>query len=193
VPREGTQTALLFAMPGPKRDDPDWYAAEIADYILGSGGFSSRLMQDVRDKKGLTYGINTGLSPMEHGGVIVGEAATDNAKTGQAWDIAMDTMHRFYDDGVSEKEIEAAKDYLTGALPLAMTSTDKIAGVLAEIQLEHLPRDYLDRRNDLLRNVTMDDIDHVIKRWFNPSGLSLSMVGKPEGIIPTKTQNPARD
>ena len=60
VPREGTQTELLFAMPGPKRDDPDWYAAEIANYILGGGGFSSRLMQDVRDKKGLTYGIETG-------------------------------------------------------------------------------------------------------------------------------------
>ncbi|HEU0118023.1 MAG TPA: pitrilysin family protein, partial [Alphaproteobacteria bacterium] len=112
LPREGTQTELLFAMPGPKRDDPDWYAAEIADYILGGGGFSSRLMQDVRDKKGLTYGIDTGLSPMEHGAVFMGEAATDNPKTAQAWDIAMDTMHRFYQDGATEKEIQSAKDYL---------------------------------------------------------------------------------
>jgi zinc protease len=193
VPREGTQTELMFAMPGPKRDDKDWYAAEIANYILGGGSFSSRLMQDVRDKKGLTYGINTGLSPMEYGGLIVGEAATDNPKTAQAWDIASDTMRRFYDDGVTEKEVEGAKDYLTGALPLAMTSTDKIADVLTNIQLEHLGRDYLDQRNDLLRQVTVDDVNQAIHKWFNPDGLILSMVGKPEGITPTLTQDLTRN
>jgi zinc protease len=193
LPREGTQTNLLFAMPGPKRSDKDWYAAEIANYILGGGGFSSHLMQDVRDKKGLTYGINTGLSPMEHGGVILGEAATDNPKTAQAWDIAQDTMRRFYDEGVNEKEVEAAKDYLTGALPLAMTSTDKIASVLTDIQLEHLGRDYLANRNDLLRQVSVDDVNQAIHRWFNPDGLTLTMVGKPEGIVPTQTQDLTRN
>jgi len=193
VPREGTQTELLFAMPGPKREDPDWYAAEIANYILGGGGFSSRLMQDVREKKGLTYGISTGLSPMEHGAVIIGQAATDNAKTGQAWDIAEDTMHRFYQDGVTEKELESAKDYLTGALPLEMTSTDKISGVLIDLQLEYSGRDYLDRRNDLIRNVTTDDVERVIHRWFNPEGLTLGMVGRPEGVIPTKTEDPVHN
>jgi zinc protease len=162
LPREGTQTELMFAMPGPKRDDADWFAVEIANYILGGGGFSSRLMQDVRDSKGLTYDISTALSPMEHGGLIAGEAATDNAKTGQAWDVALDTMERFYHDGVTDKEIQAAKDYLTGSLPLAMTSTDKIASVLTEIQLQHLGHDYLEHRNDLIRGVTVDDVDRAI-------------------------------
>jgi zinc protease len=192
VPREGTQTELLFAMPGPKRDDPDWYAAEIADYILGSGGFSSRLMQDVRDKNGLTYGIETGLSPMEHGGILIGSAATDNSKTGKAWSIALDTMRRFYDDGVTEKEITAAKDYLTGSLPLTMTSTDKIAAALVTIQLDHLGRDYIDRYNDLVRNVTEDEVEQATKRWFNPDRLTLVMVGKPEGVTPSQTQEPVR-
>jgi zinc protease len=193
VPREGTQTELLFAMPGPKRSDPDWYAAEIANYILGGGGFSSRLMQDVRDKKGLTYGINMDLSPMEHGGFIAGEAATDNPKTGQAWDIARDTMNRFYKEGPTDKEIAAAKDYLTGALPLAMTSTDRIAAILVDIQLEHLGRDYLARQNGLVRQVTKDDVDRVIRQWFNPTGLTLSMVGKPTGIAPTQTKELTRN
>jgi zinc protease len=188
VPREGTQTELLFALPAPKRDSPDWYATEIANYILGGGGFSSRLMQDVRDKKGLTYGINTGLSSMDHGAIIVGEAATDNARTGQAWDIASDTLRRFYQDGATDKEIEAAKDYLTGVMPLAMTSTDKIANVLLDIQLEHLGSDYLDRRNDNIRHVSDDDVQHAIQRWFNPDMLTLAMVGKPEGITPTQTR-----
>jgi zinc protease len=191
--REGTQTNMMFAMPGPKRNAKDWYAAEIANYILGGGGFQSRLMQEVRDKRGLTYGINTGLSPMEHGGLIVGEASTDNPKTGQAWDVTLDTMHHFYDDGVTEKEVDAAKDYLTGALPLAMTSTDKIAGVLTDMQLEHLGRDYLNRRNDLLRQVTLDDVNQAIHHWFNPDNLTVSLVGKPEGITSTQVQDLTRN
>lgn len=193
VPRDGTQTELLFAMPGPKRDDPDWYAAEIANYILGGGGFSSRLMQDVRDKKGLTYGIGMDLSPMEHGGFIAGEAATDNAKTGQAWDIARDTMRRFFKDGPTDKEIDAAKDYLTGALPLAMTSTDAIARALVEIQMEHLGRDYFDRHTALIRQVTRDDVERAVRRWFDPDKLTLGMVGKPEGIAPTQTKELTRN
>jgi zinc protease len=188
TPREGTQTALLFAMPGPKRDDPDWYAAEIANYILGGGGFSSRLMQEVRDINGLTYDINTTLSAMEHGGLLTGEAATDNPKTGKAWEIILDTMHHFYEDGAKEKDVKAAKDYLTGALPLSMTSTDKITRILLEWQLDRLGPDYLDRRNDLIRNVTVEDVDRVIRRWFNPDRLTLSMVGKPENIVPTQTK-----
>lgn len=193
IPREGTQTELMFALPGPKHDDPDWYAAEIADYILGSGGFSSRLMQEVRDKKGLTYGIGTGLSSMDHAGAIIGNAAVDNVKAGQAWDTILDTMHHFYEDGVSEKEISAAKDYLTGSLPLAMTSTDRISGALLGIQLQDLGRDYLDRRNDLIRKVTTDEVNHAIRRWFDPDHLTLSMVGKPEGITPSRTQSLVRD
>ncbi len=192
-PREGTQTELLFAMSGPKRDDADWYAAEIANYILGGGGFSSRLMQDVRDKKGLTYGIQTGLTPSVHAGLIVGQAATDNPKTAEAWKIALDTMRRFYDDGATDKEINAAKDYLTGSLPLELTSTDKISAALVEIQLDRLGLDYLDRRNDLIRKVTTDDIDRVIKRWFNPDRLTLSMIGKPEGMTPTETRSLVRE
>jgi len=191
--REGTQTKLLFAMPGPKQSDPDWYAAEIANYILGGGGFSSRLMQDVRDKKGLTYGISTNLSPTEHGGLIVAEAATDNPKTAEAWETIQSTMHRFYDDGATEKEINAAKDYLTGSLPLALTSTDKIAAVMVGLQLDHRKADYLDKRNDLIRAVTMDDIQNAIRRWFNPDRLTLSMVGKPDGMVSTETRAQVRE
>jgi zinc protease len=193
VSRAGTQTQLLFALPGPKRKDPDWFAAEIANYVLGGGGFSSRLMQDVRDKKGLTYGISTDLSPMEHGGMIAGEAATDNPKTAEAWDTARDTMKNFYENGPSDDEIAAAKDYLTGSLPLMMTSTDEIAGLLADIQLQRLGRDYLDRRNDLIRAVTKDDVQKAVRRWFNPDNITLSMVGSPENMQPTITREQTRD
>lgn len=193
VQRPGTQTKFLFAMPGPKRDSQDWFASEIANYVLGGGGFSSRLMKDVRDDKGLTYGIGTGLSAMEHGGMIVGEAATDNARSGEAWNVIRATMRKFYEDGVSAKEIAGAKDYLTGSLPLALTSTDKIASVLVDVQRENLGVDYLDRRNDLIRSVTADDVAQAIRKWFDPDRLTLSLAGKPEGITPTRTEQMARE
>jgi zinc protease len=193
VPREGTQTELLFAMPGPKVDSPDYYAAEIANYTLGGGGFSSRLMQDVRDKKGLTYGIETSLSPMDRGGVIVGEAATDNPKTKEAWSIAEATMHKFYDEGPTDKEIGAAKDYITGSLPLALTSTDRIAGTLVSLQLEHRGIDYLNKRNDLVRAVTADEVRDAIHRWFNPDKIALCMVGKPDNMTASETRPQVRE
>lgn len=193
TPREGTQTELVFAMPGPKQDDPDWHAAEIANYILGGGGFSSRLMQEVRDKKGLTYGINLALSPAEHAGLIFGEAATDNPKTKEAWELVLVTMRHFYDDGVTDKEIESAKDYLTGSLPLALTSTDRIADVLVDLQLDHRSTAYLDQRKDIIRNVRPEQVQASIQRWFNPERVTLSMVGKPEGMVSTQTRSLVRE
>ncbi|MDX2028018.1 MAG: pitrilysin family protein [Alphaproteobacteria bacterium] len=193
VSREGTQTNMLFALPGPKRDNPDWHAAEIANYILGGGGFSSRLMQDVRDKEGLTYGIATSLSPMDYGGVLAGETAVDNPQAGKAWARILETMRRFYEDGASEKELAAAKDYLTGALPLTMTSTDKIAAILVALQLDGQSRDYLNQHSQLVRRVTAEDVRRVIQRWFNPAGLTLSLAGQPEGIVPTVTKDLVRD
>jgi len=193
IPRDGTQTALFFGKQGPKRGDTDWYAAEVANYTLGGGGFSSRLMQEVREKNGLTYGIDTGLAPMEHAAMIAGNAATDNSKTGKAWNIALEVWRKFFHDGVKPEEMAAAKDYLTGSLPLTMTSTDAIAGMLVEIQLEYLGRDYLEKRDSLIRDVQQDDVMRAIKKWFDPSGLTLVMVGKPDGVVPTKTGEQVRE
>ena len=193
VPRNGTQTSILFAMPGPLRLDPDWYAAETANYALGGGGFQSRLMHDVREDKGLTYGIDTSLSGMDHAGALVGQASTDNDKTGQAWQIVLATMHRFYDGGMTDDETTAAKNYLTGSLPLEMTSTDKIAGLLVEIQLDRLGIDYLDRRDELINSVTAADLTRTIRRWFNPDGLTAAFVGQPAGINPTVTRDLVKD
>lgn len=193
VPRDGTQTELLFALPGPKRADPDWYAADIANYILGGGGFSSRLMQEVRDKRGLTYGISTELAPMEHTGLVTGGAATDNDKTGKAWDVVLGTWREFYGEGPRPDEVKAAQDYITGALPLSLTSTDAIAGELIDMQLNNLGRDYLDRRTSLIRGVTLDEVKEAVKKWFDPAQATLSMVGHPEGVPPTETREQVRE
>ncbi len=188
IKREGTQTEMLLAAPMLKRCDPDWYAAEIVNYILGAGGFASRLMNEVRDKEGLTYGISTALGSMDHAALLLGQASTDNPKTGKTWDKINEVWQNLYANGLSDSEIEAAKDYLTGSLPLALTSTNAIASVLMDMQLENLGRDYLERRNALIRGVTAEDVKRVIARWFDPAKAMLVMVGAPDGVTPDRTQ-----
>jgi len=183
VAREGTQTNILWAWPMMRRADPDWYAAEIANYILGGGGFISRLMKAVRGKDGLTYGIGTGLADMQKASMLTGSVATDNDKVGEVLSLVKAEAQALYDKGATQEEVAAAQDYLTGSQPLALTSTDDIAGVLLAIQNEKLGRDYLETRASLYRAVTRDDVNRVIKKWFNPEAMSLSLVGKPEGFV----------
>ncbi len=193
IKREGTQTEMLLAMPMVRRNDPDWYAAEIVNYVLGGGGFASRLMSEVRDKEGLTYGIGTGLGSMDRAALLLGQASTDNDKTDRAWTKILDVWRGVYDKGLTEDEIAAAKDYLTGSQPLSLTSISAIANVLMEMRLENLGRDYLERRNALIRGVTAEDVRRVVKRWFDPSKILLVMVGEPEGLRPDRMQEQVRE
>ncbi len=182
IRRDGTQTSMIFALSGPKRDDPDYYAAEIANYILGGGGFVSRLMQEVREKKGLTYGISTMLISAQRSGQIIGETDVDNPRATEAHTLIRTVFRRFRDEGPTSREVEAAKDYLTGAMPLILTSTDKIARVLVYLQRNNLGRDYLDRYKEIIHDVTVQDVTRVVTRYFNPEKMSLVLVGKPESI-----------
>ncbi|MDD3029211.1 MAG: pitrilysin family protein [Alphaproteobacteria bacterium] len=192
IAREGAQTEILFGMQGLKRADPDYYAAEIANYILGGGGFSSRLMQALRDEQGLTYGVATSLAPSQHAALIVGRLAVNNASAGEAFNALGVTIRRFYEDGPTQAEMQAAKDYLTGSMPLALTSTDKIADLLVAMQREDLGRDYLDRYNSLIQKVSLSDVQRIIKRFFNPAAINYVMVGDPEGVSVAQTQDVAR-
>lgn len=188
VKRDGTQTNFAFALPMPRRDDPDWFAAEIVNYILGGGGFSSRLMLEARDKAGLTYGIQTALAPMDHASILIGQAAVNNPDAGETLDKIKKVLLDIHENSVTQEEIEAAKDYLTGSLPLALTNTDAIANTLLDIQLDKLGRDYLERRNLLIRQVDTEAVLRVTFRWFDPGKMSFALVGAPEGINPTIIQ-----
>ena len=187
VRREGEQTNMFFSLPMMKREDPDWYAAEIANYILGGGGFVSRLMNAVRAKEGLTYGIGTGLSPMEKASILMGQVSTDNDKAGEVFALIHHVWQDFYDKGVTQEEVDAARDYLIGSVPLSLTSTDDVSGVLLSMQAQKLGRDYLETREQKLKKVKREDVTRVIQNWFNPARLSFALVGKPEGVTIDKT------
>jgi zinc protease len=180
------QSVVAFGQPGIKRDDPDWYAATVVNHILGGGGFTSRLMTEVREKRGLAYGIGSYLVPLRATGVILGTVATENQQVGESIALVRQEWQRMHDEGPTEAELKDAKTYLTGSFPLQFDSTGHIAGLLVQIQQENLGIDYLDRRNALIESVTLADAKRVAARLLDSKALLFAVVGTPANVTPTK-------
>jgi zinc protease len=176
------QSVVIFGQPGIKRDDPDWYAALLVNEVLGGGGLTSRLSEEIREKRGLAYSVSSGLDPMEQGGVIVGGVGTENARVGQSLGLVKSEWQRMRDGGPTEAELASAKTFLTGSFPLSLDSTGSIAGVLIQMMHDHLGIDYLDRRNGLIDGVTLADAKRVAKRIFDPTALTFVVVGSPPAL-----------
>jgi zinc protease len=176
------QSVVAFGQPGIKRDDPDWYAALVVNYILGGGGFTSRLTTEVREKRGLAYGVYSYLAPLEHTGVVLGGVATQNSRVAESIDIIRQEWRRMRDEGPTAAELDSAKTYLTGSFPLQFDSTDRIAATLVDIQQKKLGIDYLDRRNALIEGVTLADARRVAQRLLQPDALTFVVVGAPEAL-----------
>jgi zinc protease len=176
------QSVVNFGEAGVKRDDPDWYTAYVMNYILGGGSFSSRLMTEVRVKRGLAYGAYTGLEPYEHGGIVAGEVATRNDKVAEALKVVKDELRKMGTTDVTVPELASAKTYLNGAFPLQMDSTTAIAALLSVVQRDHLGIDYFDRRAGLIDKVTAADIRRVGAKLLDPDKLTVVIVGDPKGM-----------
>jgi zinc protease len=177
------QSVVEFGKSGIKRGDPDWYNATVMNYILGGGSFSSRLMTEVRVKRGLAYGVSTSLMPYRHAGVLEGEVATRNDKVTASLAVIKDEWRRMESEDVSAAELSAAKTYLNGAFPLQMDSTRSIASLLVAVQKDHLGIDYFDRRASLISSVDAPHIRAVAKRLLDPDALTIVVVGDPPGTL----------
>lgn len=180
--RDIPQSVVVFGKAGIARKDPDWYAAYIMNYILGGGGFNSRLMEQVREKRGLAYSVSTYLQPLDYGALMAGGVATQNDRVAQSIEVIREEWRRLREDGPTNEELNNAKTYLTGSFPLQLTSTNAIAGILVSIQLDELGIDYLDRRNGLIERVMLDDVKRVAQRLLDPAQLSWVVVGNPAGL-----------
>lgn len=178
------QSVLSFGLPGIKREDPDWYAASVMNYVLGGGSFESRLMQEVRVKRGLSYGISTYMVPRERTGVLLGQVGTANASAGKALDVVKAELARMADKGLDARELADAKTYLTGSFPLNLDSNGAIAAVLMQLRRDRLPIDQIERRNALINAVTREDVLRAARRLLDPARLVTVVVGKPEGLVP---------
>ena len=158
----------------------------ILNYIIGGGGFSSRLMEEVREKRGLAYSVHSNLFPYQHGAVFVGNVATKNERVGQSLEVIESELRRLAEEGPSAEELASAQSYLTGAYALRFESSSSIANQLLWIQIEDLGIDYVDRRNDLIEQVSLDDIKRVAKRLIEADRLITTIVGKPVEAKPKK-------
>ena len=179
------QSVVSFAAPGIQDEDPDWIPLAVANYILGGGGFSSRLMDEVREKRGLVYGIGTGPRVNDHLALFSGSAQTSNKNVKGAIDLIKSEIARLRDQGPTEVEVADAKTYLTGSFPLSLDSNSGIAGVLFSYQTAGRDIDSVNRRNSLIQQVTRDDVTRVAKRLFDPEKFVFVVVGQPEGMAAT--------
>jgi zinc protease len=187
IERDLPQSILLFGAPGIKRTDPDFFAYYLANYTLGGGGFSSRLMNEVREKRGLAYGIDTDLVTLDHAGAIMGSAQTVNDKAAQVIDLTRQEWARMQQEGPNQVELDAAKTYLLGSYARNFTTTASAARTLLGIQFENLGIDYVTTREAKINAVTLDQAKAAAKRLFDPTKLLMVVVGKPAGVTSTRT------
>ncbi|GJL86064.1 MAG: peptidase M16 [Micavibrio sp.] len=185
--RDIPQTVIEMIQPGIARTDPDFHTAQIMNYVLGGSGFGSRLMEEVREKRGLAYGIYSGFYLSDHFKGFSVSTSTANTSVKQVLDIIKAEWTKMLNNPVSQEEIDNAKSYLIGSLPLSLTSTDSIASLLLSIQADDLPIDYLEQRNKNIGAASAEDIARVTKRILAPEKFVTVLVGKPEGIAATKT------
>jgi zinc protease len=176
------QAVVNFGGPGLSRDDPDFMAGYVANHILGGGTFTSRLYKEVREKRGLAYGVSQGLTWFRHGAVVLGSTATRADRTAEALAIIEAETKRMADEGPTEEELAGAKAYLKGAYALSLDSSGKIAAQLTQIQLDKLGIDYIERRGALIDAVTLADAKRVAKRLFG-GGLLVTVAGRPKGLV----------
>ena len=185
VERDVPQSVVLFGHGGIRRADPDWYAAYTMNYILGGGGFASRLYEEVREKRGLAYSVYSYMTPLSVAGIYSGGVSTANARVGESIDVIRAEWARMSNEGASEEELKDAKTYLTGSFPLSFTSTNSIARTLVGMQYNDLGIRYIAERNAFIEAVTLEAVRRVAKRLLKPEELTIVVVGKPEGVKPT--------
>lgn len=184
------QSVVLFGHQAIRQDDPDLFAAELVNYVLGGGGFTSRLTEELREKRGLVYGVRSGLSIYERAGLILGGYSIQNGKIVESLEVIRKLWTEMAENGPTAEELANAKTYVNGSFPLRLDSTSAVAGYLLALQLDGRPIDYIDRRAGLFNAVTLEDAKRVARRLLDPKQLTIVVVGKPEGLTPTREPPP---
>ena len=159
-------------------------AAYIVNHILGGGTFSSRLYQEVREKRGLVYGVSDSLLWLDHAALFIGGTATRADRTDETVDLVGKEIHRLAEEGPTAEELAEAKNYLNSSFALNLDTSTKIASFLVQLQLDHLGTDYIERRPAMIGAVTLDDARRMAKRLLD-NGLLVTVVGKPKGVAST--------
>ena len=179
------QSVAVFGQPGMALDDPDYFTALTLNQILGGGSFESRLMDEVREKRGLTYGVYSYLLSRDLANVYLGSVSSSNDRIAEAIEVIRDEWAKAEAEGVTQEELTDAKTYLTGAYPLRFDGNGPIANILVGMQMMGLPIDYIATRNDRVEAVTLEDVKRVASELLEPENLHFVVVGQPEGLETT--------
>lgn len=182
IRRPGPQTVYVFGHGGLKRDHPDWFAARLVMYVLGGSGPVSRLNEAVRERRGLAYSIHASLVPYDRGALVLGSAATGNERAGETLATIRNEWRRLAGQGMDADELAAAKRYLTGAFPISLTGTGRLADLAVALQRHGLGPDYPARRAELIARVGLADANRVARTLLDPDRLTVVAVGGPEGL-----------
>jgi zinc protease len=178
------QAVLTFGGVGIARDDADFMAAYIVNHILGAGAFSSRLYQEVREKRGLAYSVYDSLVWLKHTALFLGGTATRAERAGETLTLIEKEIRRLAEEGPTADELAKAKSYLNGSFALNLDTSSKIAAMLVQLQVDNLGIDYFTRRPEMIDAVTLADARRVARRLLD-GGLLVTVVGRPDGVVST--------
>jgi len=178
------QSVAVFGFGAMARKDADFMPAFVLNHILGGGGFASRLMEEVREKRGLAYSVYSYIQPFQHASVFAGGVATKNDKMAQSMDIIRAELKRMAESGPTQAELDNAKSYLVGSYALRFDSNAKIASQLLGLLQDDYGIDYVEKRNALVDAVTLDDVKRVAAKLLRADDLIVTIVGKP--VMPPK-------
>lgn len=185
IPFDTPQSVARFAQRGIGLEDPDYFAAIVMNRVLGGGSFESRLTQEVRVERGLTYGVYSFLAGKDLGDVYFGAVSSANDRVAEAIEVIRAEWDKAAADGMTAQEVEDAKTFLTGAYPLRFDGNGQIANIIVNMQILGLPIDYVKTRNDRVNAVTLDDVNRVAAELLEPDNLRFVVVGQPEGLETT--------
>ncbi|GHU31775.1 peptidase M16 [Betaproteobacteria bacterium] len=171
------QAHVLIGLPALKRGDADFFALQVGNYTLGGGGFVSRLMQEVREKRGFAYSVYSAFLPLAQIGPFQISLQTRKEQAGEALSVTRDVLARFLAEGPDEAELLAAKQYLAGSFPLRLDSNSKLLDNVAVIGFYGLPLDYLDTYVANIEKVTIADIRAAFARHLRPENMVTVVVG----------------
>lgn len=183
------QTIIMMKQNGISRKDPDYHTAQLMNFTLGSSGFGSRLMEEIREKRGLTYGIYTNFETYQYAPSLDLSTSTKNESAVEMLSLIHQQYADMHRKGVTAKELATAKAFLIGALPLQMTSTSAIAVIMLNLRLDDLPIDYLDQRTEKINAATTEDVRRVAKTLLTPDKQTVILVGKPDNFRAKKIIN----
>lgn len=182
INKDITQANIFFGHLGLARENPDYYAVTVMNYILGGGGFASRLMKTVRDDMGLAYSINSSFSASKYIGRFEVEVQTKNESAGIVVKEILNQVKKIMTEGVSDEELNDAKSYLTGSFPRRLETSRRIADFLPAVEFYNLGDSYIEKYPEYINSLTKEDILRAAQKYLNPENYVLVIVGNEQKI-----------